>query len=120
MKTAGSENPNHGATLPHNRAHGAVGQNRFRSIRGGCEARKPPAAGEEFFLDFAFYRTYQELAPVGLIRNQFCTARAYEIVDGKNLQCDCRDLGRFQRGNVPSPNYAVAFLASEQPWSHHG
>jgi hypothetical protein len=28
----------------------------------GCEARKIPAAGEVFFLDFAFYGTYQELA----------------------------------------------------------
>jgi hypothetical protein len=27
----------------------------------GCEARKIPAAGEVFFLDFPFYRTYQEL-----------------------------------------------------------
>src|SRR6202171_3280621 len=57
MKTAGRENPNHGATLPHNRAHGAVGQNRFRSIRGGCEARKIPAEGGVFFLDFSLYRT---------------------------------------------------------------
>ena len=59
MKTAGRENPNHGATLPHNRAHGAVGQNRFRSIRGGCEARKIPAEGGVFFLDFSLYRTYR-------------------------------------------------------------
>ena len=86
MKTAGRENPNHGATLPHNRAHGAVGQNRSCSIRGaamqekfrprercffltstfieqilldqgGCDARKIPAAGKVFFLDFDFYRT---------------------------------------------------------------
>jgi hypothetical protein len=28
----------------------------------GCEARKIPAEGEVFFLDFYFYRTYQELA----------------------------------------------------------
>jgi hypothetical protein len=27
----------------------------------GCEARKIPAAGEVFFLDFTFYRTYQGL-----------------------------------------------------------
>ena len=26
----------------------------------GCEARKLPASGEVFFLDFSFYRTYQE------------------------------------------------------------
>jgi hypothetical protein len=25
----------------------------------GCKARKPPATGEVFFLDFSFYRTYQ-------------------------------------------------------------
>jgi hypothetical protein len=28
----------------------------------GCEARKIPAAGEVFFLDFPFYRTYQDVA----------------------------------------------------------
>src|SRR5580704_8313033 len=107
MKTAGRENPNHGATLPHNRAHGTVGQNRFRSIRGaakqekfqpkevcffltspfieprgylapqpstwhgrseqisldqgGCEARKIPAEGGVFFLDFSLYRTSQDM-----------------------------------------------------------
>src|SRR5712664_1460398 len=33
MKTAGRENPNHGVALPRNRAHGAVGQNRSRSIK---------------------------------------------------------------------------------------
>jgi hypothetical protein len=27
----------------------------------GCEARKIPAVGDVFFLDFSFYRTYQEL-----------------------------------------------------------
>jgi hypothetical protein len=27
----------------------------------GCEARKAPAAGEVFFLDFYLYRTYQAL-----------------------------------------------------------
>jgi hypothetical protein len=28
----------------------------------GCEARKRPAVADVFFLDFSFYRTYQELA----------------------------------------------------------
>jgi hypothetical protein len=28
----------------------------------GCEARKSPAVGGVFFLDFDFYRTYEELA----------------------------------------------------------
>ena len=36
----------------------------------GCEARKIPAAGEVFFLDFTFYRTYQD---VGTSKNlQVC------------------------------------------------
>ena len=33
MKTAGRENPNRGVAWPCNRAHGAVGQNRSRSIK---------------------------------------------------------------------------------------
>jgi hypothetical protein len=35
----------------------------------GCEAGKIPAAGDVFFLDFSFYRTYQALGP---IRDKFC------------------------------------------------
>src|SRR5258706_7794498 len=105
MKTAGRENPIHGVRVPRNRAHGAVGQNRSRSIkwaakqekfqpeemcffltspfiergqsapqpstwRGrseqisldqvGCEARKIPAGGDVFLLDFSLYRTIRE------------------------------------------------------------
>src|ERR1700678_2556315 len=88
MKTAGRENPKRWALVPSNRAHGAVGQNNSRSIKWaakqekfqpkekcffltstfielsldqvGCEARKIPAEGEVFFLDFYLYRTYQE------------------------------------------------------------
>jgi hypothetical protein len=30
----------------------------------GCEARKSPAKGKVFFLDFPFYRTFQDLARV--------------------------------------------------------
>ena len=33
MKTAGRENPNRGFALPRNRAHGAVSQNRSRSLK---------------------------------------------------------------------------------------
>jgi hypothetical protein len=56
MKTAGRENPNHGATLPHNRAHRAVGQNRFRSINGAAKQEKFRPMQECFFL------TSQDLA----------------------------------------------------------
>jgi len=31
----------------------------------GCEARKVPAEGHVFFLDFCLYRTYQAVAPDG-------------------------------------------------------
>ena len=54
MKTAGRENPNHGATLPHNRAHGAVGQNRFRSIRGAVKQEKFRPRERCFFLTLPF------------------------------------------------------------------
>jgi hypothetical protein len=89
MKTAGRENPNRWATLASNRAHGAVDQNRSCSIKWaakqekfrpmeecffltstfieqillnqvGCEARKIPAYGGVFFLDFYLYRTFIE------------------------------------------------------------
>jgi hypothetical protein len=50
MKTADRENPIRGATWPRNRAHGAVGQNRTRSIEW---AEKQ----EKFHI-----RTYQALA----------------------------------------------------------
>ena len=54
MKTAGRENPNHGATLPHNRAHGAVGQNRFRSIKGAAKQEKFQPKEMCFFLTSPF------------------------------------------------------------------
>ena len=54
MKTAGRENPNHRATLPHNRAHGAVGQNRFRSIRGAAKQEKFQPKEVCFFLTSPF------------------------------------------------------------------
>src|SRR6202521_902389 len=54
MKTAGKENPNHGATLPNNRAHGAVGRNRFRSIRGAAKQEKFQPKEVFFFLTSPF------------------------------------------------------------------
>ena len=54
MKTAGRENPNHGATLPHNRAHGAVGQNRSRSIEWAAKQEKFGLMQEYFFLTSTF------------------------------------------------------------------
>src|ERR1700730_6285975 len=66
MKTAGRENPNHGATLPHNRAHGAVGQNRFRSIRGAAKQEKFQPKEVCFFLTSPFIELIG-LAPLQLM-----------------------------------------------------
>src|SRR6266403_5237621 len=61
MKTAGRENPYHGVAWPRNRAHGAVGQNRSRSIKWAEKQETFRADGVVFFLDFYLYRTYQAL-----------------------------------------------------------
>jgi hypothetical protein len=62
MKSAGRENPNHGVTLPRNRAHGAVGQNKSRSIKWAEKQEQFQLREMCFFLTSPFIRTYQELA----------------------------------------------------------
>src|ERR1700726_3049640 len=54
MKTASRENPNHGVTLPRNRAHGAVGQNRSRSIKWAEKQEKFQPKEMCFFLTSPF------------------------------------------------------------------
>ena len=54
MKTAGRENPNRRATLPRNRAHGAVGQNRSRSIKWAAKQEKFQPEEMCFFLTSPF------------------------------------------------------------------
>src|ERR1700688_4390060 len=54
MKTASSENPNHGGTLPRNRAHGAVGQNRSRSTKWAEKQEKFQPKEMCFFLTSPF------------------------------------------------------------------
>src|ERR1700675_2595151 len=54
MKTAGRENPNHGVAGPHTRAHGAVGQNRSRSIRRAAKQEKLRPTEKCFFLTSTF------------------------------------------------------------------
>jgi hypothetical protein len=61
MKTAERTTPNRWTTLPGNRAHGVEDQNQFLLKQTGCEARKIPAGGDVFLLDFSFYRTNREL-----------------------------------------------------------
>src|ERR1700676_5348899 len=54
MKTAGRENPIHGVRVPRNRAHGAVGQNRSRSIKWAAKQEKFQPEEMCFFLTSSF------------------------------------------------------------------
>ena len=54
MKTAGRENPTHGVAWPRNRAHGAAGQNRSRSIKWAAKQEKFQPKEMCFFLTSPF------------------------------------------------------------------
>src|SRR6266481_38449 len=54
MKTAGRETPIHGVAWPRNRAHGAAGQNRSRSIKWAAKQEKFQPKGMCFFLTSPF------------------------------------------------------------------
>src|ERR1700675_4059886 len=58
MKTADSENPNRGGTLPRNRAHGAVGQNKSRSIKWAEKQEKLRPKEMCFFLTSSFIELF--------------------------------------------------------------
>src|SRR5216684_3444602 len=60
MKTAGRENPNHGAVLPRNRAHGAASQNRSRSIKWAAKQEKFQPKEMCFFLTSAFIERFSK------------------------------------------------------------
>src|SRR5215831_3561420 len=54
MKTAARENPTHRAIVPNNRASGAVGQNRSRSISWAAKQENFRPRAEFFFLTSPF------------------------------------------------------------------
>ena len=54
MKTAGRENPTHGATVPRNRAHGAVRTDKSRSIKRAAKQEKVQPKEMCFFLTSTF------------------------------------------------------------------
>jgi hypothetical protein len=54
MKTTGRENPNRWARAPRNRAHGAAGQNRSRSIKWAAKQEKFQPQEMCFFLTSTF------------------------------------------------------------------
>src|SRR6202051_2472733 len=66
MKTAGRENPIHGVTWPRNRAHGAVGQNRSRSIKWAEKQEKLQPKEMCFFLTSTFIELISSSLPGGL------------------------------------------------------
>jgi hypothetical protein len=72
MKTAGRENPIHGVTWPRNRAHGAAGQNRSRSIKWAEKQEKFQPKEMCFFLTSPFIeltRLYLPLNAIGVGRS---------------------------------------------------
>jgi hypothetical protein len=75
MKTAGRENPIHGVTLPRNRAHGAVGQNKSRSIKWAEKQEKFQLLEKCFFLTSPFIELTREVEFVG--KKAKCAAGGY-------------------------------------------
>ena len=57
MKTAGRENPIHGGTVPGKPSTWRGRSEQIVLDQVGCEARKTPAEGGVFFLDFYLHRT---------------------------------------------------------------
>src|SRR5260370_42082643 len=104
MKTAGRKNPNHGATLPHNRAHGAVGQNRSRSIRGAAKQEKFQPKEVCFFLTSPFI----ELIRTWLSKFAVSNSSPY----GQNRQID--SLRRFQ-WRPPAASLLLLNLSPKRP-----
>ena len=83
MKTAGRENPKRWATTSQQPSPWRGRSEQISFIQMGCEARKLPAPGRDFFLDFFLYRTYQALAPK---RDKFgLTILSFEYERRQNL-----------------------------------
>ena len=59
MKTAGRENPNHGATLAPQPSTWRGRSEQLSLDQVGWKQEKFRPTGEVFFLDFSLYRTYQ-------------------------------------------------------------
>jgi hypothetical protein len=69
MKTAGRENPNRWAKVSNNRAHGAAGQNRSRSIKWAEKQEKLQPMEECFFLTSPFIELIRWDEKAGLQRD---------------------------------------------------
>jgi hypothetical protein len=62
MKTAGRENPNRWVKVPSTPSPWRGSSEQISLDHLGWEARKTPAAGHVFFLDFSLYRTSRGVA----------------------------------------------------------
>src|ERR1700692_1540462 len=70
MKTTGRENPNYGVALPRNRAPGAVGHNRSRSIKWAAKQEKFQPKEMCFFLTSTFIERSGSGAWQGFLNDQ--------------------------------------------------
>ena len=68
MKTAGRRNPNRWDTAARTPSLWRGRSEQISLDQVGWEARKTPAAGEVFFLDFPLYRTSQDNTPSDFIQ----------------------------------------------------
>src|SRR5271169_1429852 len=68
MKTADSEKPKPRGRLAPQPSTWRGRSEQISLDQVGCEARKAPAGGDVFFLDFSLYRTYRELAAAKCLR----------------------------------------------------
>jgi hypothetical protein len=89
MKTADRRDPNRWVTAPCT-PRPWCGWSELSLVHGGWEARKTPAAGEVFFLDFPLYRTSKDL---GLIGGEKVNAARAKLNANTTLLLN---LGRFQ------------------------
>src|SRR6266481_2393924 len=94
MKTAGRENPNRWARAPRNRAHGAVGQNRSRSIKWAAKQEKFQPQEMCFFLTSTFIeRSKKQISVRGL--NQNCNHDLKNLFKGAAIVASSKP-GPFQ------------------------
>src|SRR5260370_33675405 len=75
MKTAGRENPNRWPRAPRNRAHGAAGQNRSRSIKWAAKQEKFQPQEICFFLTSNFIERFSINGIAGLLNERRISTR---------------------------------------------
>src|SRR5260370_23044469 len=121
MKTAGRENPNHGVAWPHNRAHGAVGQNRSYSIQWDAKQEKFQPKGMCFFLTSTFIERSREPLPSGFLENAVFVAKS---LHASRLERSRPRGGRFacyaphvmlQRNALNCGSRTCSFLSTAKP-----